>query len=330
MLRRDIKGNQRNIDYFDQSAKLDKLSHAYIICGPKGSGKTAFVKFLVQGLMCEARGAIPCGNCAFCTKTETGNHPDIKWVTHEKPKVISVEEVRTQVVEDIVIKPYYGPYKIYVIDDAHLLNANGQNALLKTIEEPPAYGIIFIVTRNIDGLLDTIRSRCLKIDMEELDPDTIKKVLVSELGADAGKAREAAAFARGNLGRAMELVKGEGLTELKAKVETIAANVRDMDIVEMNKAALDLGEADTLLIAEMFYTWFRDVLVAKSTSKLDDLYFLSHTEIIKEQADKLSYESINYILDGVENVKDQLNANVKAEAVFETLFLRIRGELLAS
>ena len=87
---------------------------------------------------------------------DTDNQPDVTWVTHDKPNVISVEEIRDQVNKDITIKPYSSRYKIYVIDDAQLLNANAQNALLKTIEEPPEYAIIFLLTSNIDKILPTI------------------------------------------------------------------------------------------------------------------------------------------------------------------------------
>ena len=98
------------------------------------SGKKTLTRAIIKTLECEEGGTEPCCKCKSCKQMDTDNQPDVTWVTHDKPNVISVEEIRDQVNKDITIKPYSSRYKIYVIDDAQLLNANAQNALLKTIE----------------------------------------------------------------------------------------------------------------------------------------------------------------------------------------------------
>ena len=97
--------------------------------------------------------------CDSCKKVIGKNHPDIITVTHEKPGSISIDEVREQVVHDVDIKPYCSPYKIYIIPDAEMMTVQAQNALLKTIEEPPEYGIIILLTSNMSAILPTIQSR---------------------------------------------------------------------------------------------------------------------------------------------------------------------------
>ena len=157
----EVLENKKNIEHLSKAHEKGKLSHAYIINGANGSGKRTLVRFIAAGLLCDkthdseddqpsffsmmgmekpplrSLSQGPCRECPSCAKTLSGNHPDIIYVRHEKANLIKVDEIRDQVIDDIAVKPYYGPYKIYIIEDAHLMNENAQNALLKTIEEPP-------------------------------------------------------------------------------------------------------------------------------------------------------------------------------------------------
>lgn len=112
-------------------------------------------------LQCEAGGTEPCQKCDSCKKAMGKNHPDIIMVSHEKPGTITIDEIRDQVINDIDIRPYYSPYKIYIIADADLMTPQAQNALLKTIEEPPEYAVILLLTNNIGGLAADYQSRCV-------------------------------------------------------------------------------------------------------------------------------------------------------------------------
>ena len=109
-------------------------------------------------LQCEEGGTEPCGHCDSCKRPLAKNHPDIIMITHEKPNVITIDEIREQLINDVAIKPYCSHYKIYIVADSELMNPQAQNALLKTIEEPPEYAVIMLLTSNIDALLPTIRS----------------------------------------------------------------------------------------------------------------------------------------------------------------------------
>ena len=162
----EIIGHEDIIQHFKRSIEMGKVSQGYIINGEEGSGKKTLTRAIIKTLECEEGGTEPCCKCKSCKQMDTDNQPDVTWVTHDKPNVISVEEIRDQVNKDITIKPYSSRYKIYVIDDAQLLNANAQNALLKTIEEPPEYAIIFLLTSNIDKILPTIISRCIVLNIK--------------------------------------------------------------------------------------------------------------------------------------------------------------------
>ena len=159
----EILGNERIKEHFITAVHHKKISHAYIMEGDKGSGKKMLAKAFSKILQCEGRettGLVEsCGKCESCIQMEHHDHPDVIWVSHEKPNVITIDEIREQVINDVDIKPYCSPYKIYIVANAELMNPQAQNALLKTIEEPPEYAVIMLLTSNIDALLPTIRSR---------------------------------------------------------------------------------------------------------------------------------------------------------------------------
>ena len=231
-----LLGNKKNIDHLMAAAKEGKLSHAYIINGAKGSGKKTLAAYIAAALLCDNSNAAPCGTCPACIKAATHNHPDIIWSTHEKEKLLSVNEVRDQIIYDIDIAPYYGPYKIYIIQDAQLLNENGQNALLKTIEEPPEYALIFLLTDNADGLLETIRSRCVRLDMEKLPKDVLIKELI-KMGANEAKAKDTASYAKGNLGLAIELASESEIANIKEQITNSLKRIENLDAFEIFETA---------------------------------------------------------------------------------------------
>lgn len=327
-----ILGNQKNIRYFEKAREAGKLSHAYIICGQKGSGKKTFADYIAAGLLCEKcaspeQGIQPCKSCKSCIKIDSGNHPDLIHVTHEKPNVIKVDEIREAVVNNISIRPFYGPYKIYIIPDADLMNASAQNALLKTIEEPPQYGLLFLLTDNIDGLLETVRSRCVKIDMEPVPDTDITRLLMEEEGIEKKEAKEAAFFAKGNLGQAKRLAKDGDLKELKDSVSSFLTDITRKDAACVNAFAKEMEAADAEEVLGMIRTWFRDVLLVKAAGKEDRLYFLREHIKIKDQAERISFEHLNAIFAAIDEAEEEIRANVKAEAAFEGMLLKIRKEI---
>ena len=170
----DIVGHEDIVKHFKSSIELGKISHAYILNGEKGVGKKTLAFVVSKSLQCETGEPDPCGKCKSCLQVESGNQPDIIWIKHEKPNVITVDEIRAQVVNDVSLKPYSSRYKIYIIPDAQMMNPAAQNALLKTLEEPPEYTIIILLTSNLDKMLPTIISRCLVLNFKPVaNPDAI-------------------------------------------------------------------------------------------------------------------------------------------------------------
>ena len=168
----ELIGNEQIKEHFLHAISSGKVSHCYVISGEDGLGKMTAAKAFAQTLECQAEPANrPCGVCHSCTQFLSGNHPDVIFPGHEKPTVIGVDDVRTQIIGDIQIKPYCSPYKIYIVDEAQKLSVQAQNALLKTIEEPPAYGIILLLTTNAASMLETILSRSIVLNMKPVESE---------------------------------------------------------------------------------------------------------------------------------------------------------------
>ena len=224
----EIIGHDRIKEHLQNAIRLDKISHAYIINGEQGSGKNMIANMFAKTLQCEKHGTSPCNECHSCIQADSGNQPDIIRVTHEKPASIGVEDVRGQLVGDIQIRPYSSKYKIYIIDDADKMTVQAQNAILKTIEEPPEYGIIMLLTENADGLLQTILSRCVKLDLGPVEDSLIQKHLIEKFSIPDYEARFAVAFAQGCIGRAESIIVSDTFVQMKDNAMHILKYVQDM------------------------------------------------------------------------------------------------------
>ena len=206
---KSVIGHEQIIQHMSTALKNKKISHAYIFEGPNGCGKNMLAKAFSKALECEAGYGDSCNMCRSCHQMDTGNQPDVKWLTHEKPATISVDDVRTQINADMGIKPYSSKYKIYIVDEAEKMNEQAQNALLKTIEEPPEYGIIMLLTNNLEALLPTILSRCIVFHLKPVDNYKIEEFLEKEYGVPDYKARICAAFSQGVVGKAIQMASSD-------------------------------------------------------------------------------------------------------------------------
>ena len=157
----DILGNDMVKEHFKKAIENHKISHAYILTGEAGMGRKSIANAFAMTLLCEKGGNEPCMVCHSCKQVLGGNHPDLIYVTHSKPGSIGVDDIREQINDTIMIRPYSSYYKIYIVDEAEKMTVQAQNALLKTMEEPPSYAVIILITTNQEAFLPTILSRCV-------------------------------------------------------------------------------------------------------------------------------------------------------------------------
>ena len=321
-----VLGHEEVLRHLQNAAAMDKVSHSYIFAGEKGSGKKLLAKLFAMTLQCDKHGKEPCLQCPSCKKAMKRNHPDIIYVTHEKPNTISIDDIREQLIGDVAIKPYNGPYKIYIVDEAEKMTVQAQNALLKTIEEPPAYAVILLLVNNGGTLLPTIASRCVTLNFKPVRDEVIKKYLMEELHVPDYQAEVSVAFAQGNVGKAKQIATAEDFSEMMDAAFRILKKGKDMEVYEMVDAIKELSEQKHTVYEylDLFLVWFRDVLMFKATHEIDGLVFRQEYNDIKNRADTSSYEGLEKIINAIETAKVRLQANVNFELTMELLFLTIR------
>ena len=323
---KDVVGHKDIIQYIQNAVEQDKVSHAYILNGAKGSGKKMLAKLFAMTLQCETSQSEPCGECRSCRQADSGNQPDIITIQHEKPGSISVDDIREQLNGDIMIKPYSNRYKIYIIPEADLLSVQAQNALLKTIEEPPAYAVIFLLTENAESLLPTIMSRCVMLKLRNIKTTLIKKYLMEQMQIPDYQADICAEFAQGNMGRAIMLASSEHFNEIKEEALQLLKHINEMEISEIVSAIKKIGTYKLSIndYLDIIMIWYRDVLIYKATKDVNGIVFADQLRYIKDRANKSSYEGIETILESLEKAKARLKANVNFDLVMELLLLTIK------
>ncbi|MDE6887663.1 MAG: DNA polymerase III subunit delta [Eubacterium sp.] len=323
---RDIIGHEQIIEHFQNAIGMDKVSHSYILNGPRLSGKKMLAEAFAMALQCEKQGTEGCMECRSCKQAVSHNHPDIIYLVHEKPNTISVDDIRRQINQDVAVKPYASPYKIYIVDEAEKMNLQAQNALLKTIEEPPAYVVILLLTTNADIFLPTILSRCIRLNLKPAANEKIRSYLMKNLQIPDYQADISTAFAQGNVGKAIQLASSEHFNELKESAIQLMKRLKDIDVYEMGEAVKQISEYKMSVndYFDIMLVWYRDVLMYKATMDINGLIFKEQVYDIKKQASHSSYHGIQEILKALDKAKTRLNANVNFDIVIELLLLTMK------
>ena len=270
-----------------------------------------------------ARTLEPCGKCLSCIQAQSGNQPDIITITHAKPNSIGVDEIR-RMRADLQIKPYANPHKIYIIPDAEKLTVAAQNALLKTLEEPPEYAVILLIANGVSSFLPTIMSRCVVLQTRAVDEEQVARFLEREKSLPPDQAAVLARFSGGNPGQALLLVDDKEFLELRDRTVDFLAHIAQADAVKVSEFSSGIEPERREAVLSFVLMWFRDVLLYLSVQNSENLIFQEDIQYIIEAAGVLRFEQLGAILDEIDAASRRLGSNVAADAVFETLFLKIR------
>ncbi|WP_066713657.1 DNA polymerase III subunit delta' [Clostridium sp. Marseille-P299] len=321
----DVVGHENIIDYFQNAFRMQKFSHAYILNGEDGTGKNLLASIFATTLQCEAHDVNPCGVCKSCLQAMSDNHPDIKYITHEKAS-ISVDDIRSQLNNDVQIKPYSSKYKVYIIDEAEKLTEQAQNALLKTIEEPPEYAVILLLTNNSNLFLETILSRCVVLNLKVIPKESIKKYLMEEVKVPDYQAELSATFANGNLGKAIKLSSSEEFSQMKADVVRLMKYIDEYELSEIMGAIKKIAENKSVIndYLDLILLWYRDVLMFKATMDANLVFYKDEVQDIKKQGSNKSFEALDHIIKALDDTKKRLLANVNFEIAMELLLLAMK------
>ena len=261
----EVYGNNQIIKSLQSSIKRGKISHSYIFAGNPGSGKKLIANTFAKTILCKMEGINPCKNCKSCIVFDTLNHPDILYISSEKES-IGVDLVRENINKSINILPY-GKHKIIIMERACTMTHAAQNALLKTLEEPPQYSLIILLVNNVNNLLHTILSRCVTYNVGILNDSEMLEYLNSKnIKCDPVYL----SYAQGNIGVLNKLLEDHKFNDI--------LNFTVKFLFELNKQSvsgifkyfkiLESYKEDISTVLEIMQLFLRDCIVLKQFSHI--------------------------------------------------------------
>lgn len=275
-----IKGQDKPIQILKGHLGLSRLSGSYLFVGEEGIGKKLVARTLAKALNCPEAGPDSCDECATCLKIEKNRHPDVHLLETGASDSIKIEYIR-QLQKEINLKAYEGRKKVFIIDDAHNLTADAQNALLKVLEEPPAESLIILVSAKPALLFKTITSRCKVVRFYPLPRNTLEEILRKDFLLGIDLAHFLAYFCEGRLGRALKLKDADILAEKNRVIDGLALARKS------GQEGLPADSRNNLRVyLNILATWFRDIYFVKMGMPYSELINLDRKdELLKVTAD---------------------------------------------
>ena len=283
---------------------------AYIFEGMKGVGKFTAAMLFAEAIHCTSQKK-PCGVCPDCKKHMANTHPDLMIIEGESAR--KVDDIR-DMTDELYIRPAVSEKKICIVKNADNMNENAQNALLKSFEDPPKYGVIILLSQNSQNLLPTIRSRGMKIAFEPFPEEDIFRYVTTAFDKSPEQARFISKYSGGVMGRAIDICENEQFFEARQKMFDAVSNltgdrtsifeVADLFGIRNSKTAF----VGCDLYFDLFLSFMRDVLALKTHSEVVNADMLSSLESFSS---KVTLASVIDIIENTANIKKQLNASMK-------------------
>ena len=301
-----IRGQRFAKKYLSNSIKSNMISHAYMFEGPSGVGKNTMARELAATLL---------------EMENLFNSPDYIEITPDGNS-IKIAQIR-KLQSDILVKPYKS-YKIYVIDEAQKMTVEAQNALLKTLEEPPKYAIIILITNNKESLLDTIKSRCEIIKFTPIPLVEVADYL-TQTGVDKNRASLLANFSRVSMQKAIELSESEDFhimrDEVQKYVETFLTGSM-LDIMDI-QSSIEKYKDNITNVLDLLVNYFRDIMMVKENVDSSMIINLDRLVFIKNMSTKITYSQLSKIIDIIEETKNKLRSNCNFNISIQVMTLNI-------
>lgn len=314
----EILGQEHIIKILKNQIKTDSVSHAYLFCGTRGTGKTTTARILAKGLNCLADGDKPCGKCANCLSIKEGTFMDV--IEMDAASNNGVENIR-ELRESVKYPPAVGRKKIYIIDEVHMLSTAAFNALLKTLEEPPENVVFILATTEPQQLPATILSRCMRLDFHRVSENTLTngmKAICADKGIDVSEdaLRLIAANADGSVRDGLSILdqclsSGEKKVERDDVLEFLGTTGIET-FIEMTGLVLSGKTADAILllsdiladgkdVRQFMRDWlahYRGLLISKFVKDSANILNMSleNAERLREQSEKIDIGEINYAI----------------------------------
>lgn len=323
----DLIGNHAIKDTLSGDLAMGKRAHAYILDGPPGSGKHTAARLICASVLCESRTDVtkplPCGVCSSCRKVLGGLSVDVMTVSNADKSSIGVEAIRT-IKQSLYVTPNDGEKKFYIIENAHLMTAQAQNALLLSLEEPPPYVLFLLLCEDASALLETIRSRAPVIKMERFQPDFIEQYLYDKYASRASREKiiYAAHLSNGSIGQAVTLYEhGENERKLYQTAEELVrllVSARKSEALVYVTRSMPRERKNTREVLSLARMALRDILAEK---KGGDLLFYSTADGTPAYTKKVSARRVLELTTMLAQAEEDIGANVSQSAVLTSLIM---------
>ena len=292
--------------YLTNSIKKNKLNNAYMFEGKDGIGKKKFADELSKLLL---------------DYENLENSPDYVLIKPDGNS-IKIAQIRN-LQSDIVIRPHKD-YKIYIINNAEKMTVEAQNALLKTLEEPPNYAIIILVTNNKESLLETIKSRCDIIKFSPIPIEDLKRYLINT-GIEEERAQLLAIFSRGSIENALNLSQSSEFSMMREDIQQYIQIMLDKNIVEILNIPNNMEKYRGKIIAllDMMINYFRDIILLKENVNKNMLINVDKLVFIQNMSGKISYSQLSKIIDIIEDAKSKIKSNCNFNISIQVMSLNI-------
>ncbi|MDC2930728.1 DNA polymerase III subunit delta' C-terminal domain-containing protein [Clostridioides difficile] len=292
--------------YLTNSIKKNKLNNAYMFEGMDGVGKKKFADELSKLLL---------------DYENLENSPDYVLIKPDGNS-IKIAQIRN-LQSDIVIRPHKD-YKIYIINNAEKMTVEAQNALLKTLEEPPNYAIIILVTNNKESLLETIKSRCDIIKFSPIPIEDLKRYLINT-GIEEERAQLLAIFSRGSIENALNLSQSSEFSMMREDIQQYIQIMLDKNIVEILNIPNNMEKYRGKIIAllDMMINYFRDIILLKENVNKNMLINVDKLVFIQNMSGKISYSQLSKIIDIIEDAKSKIKSNCNFNISIQVMSLNI-------
>lgn len=322
----ELTGHSKQLATLRAALANQRLHHAYLFLGPEGIGKRTVARALAQAIHCSELAGDYCGRCLNCASIIDGNHADVRFIgLLPDKKEISIQQIR-ELERELRFRSFGGKQKIAIVDSAALMNAAAQNALLKTLEEPPANSLIILIAPNAGGLLATLRSRCLRLSFAPLPRAEVAAFLQANHSVKADEAVFLAAMALGSIGVALNLDQATLAEKRKVwsgKLDALKAG--DYQAALVAAEALASSRDDALDFLRWAESWYRDMLIYGVTSKADELVNLDMLAQIERRAAECSADRALAALAGISAATAGIQRNLNRRMVLENFFFGVVG-----
>jgi len=322
----EIIGQRHQLDILRLALANNRLHHAYLFTGPEGVGKRTTALALAMALHCTEKNGDFCGRCAECARIKGYNHPDVRVIERlADKKEISIQQIR-DMEKELRYRSFSGGRKIAIVDPATLLNPASQNALLKTLEEPPPDSLLILIAASAGALLPTLRSRCLRLSFAPLPVPLIARFLTAEKHMKPDEAELLAALSMGSLGAAVEM-DGEDVRERRRIWGGMLATLEAGDY----RGAMEAAEAlatrrdEALQFLQWAESWYRDLLVQAVLHEPGGVINLDMLPELQRQADLLVLERVLSAVADTAGAARRIQRNLNRRMVLERFLFGVVG-----